>query len=329
MTDIWVYVETDPQGAALDGSLALVAHLAGQAGDAAVVGVVVAADPGPAAAAAGAAGASRVLAVAGPEHGAPSAQGLTHVLAQLAGERAPAAVLALATTTGAGFLPRLAARLDAGFVADATAVTVGDGARLTLRKSALGGAYVTSCDVPEGLQLVTVRPGALPRATGAGGGAAEVETVAVPLDGVAVGTELLDVETDAAQGDLPLEAAAVVVSGGRAMGNAENFALLRDLADAFGPTAAVGASRPAAEAGWVPASQEIGISGKTVSPELYVAAGISGASQHLAGMRDSRVIVAVNRDADAPIFKLADYGVVGDLFEVLPALAAAVRAHRG
>lgn len=327
MTETWIYVETDPQGTPLDGSLALVSHLAAQAGTE-VVAVVAAADPAAAARSAAEHGAARVLSVAGAGLAAPDAVVLTHVLAELVGQRPPAALLAIATTTGAGVLPRLSARLDAGYVADATGVAVGEGGRLTMTKSALGGAYVTTCDIPAGLQLVTVRPGALPRPTpGAGGGA--VEAVDVPLDGVAPGIEVLGVDPVAAEGELPLESASVVVAGGRGLGAAESFALLRDLADAFGPTAAVGASRPAAEAGWVGAHQEIGISGTTVSPELYVAAGISGAAQHLAGMRDSRVIVAVNKDADAPIFAIADYGIVGDLFEVLPALAAAVRAHRG
>lgn len=325
MTEIWVLIETGPQGEALDGSLALTAYLAGQ-GDAPVVGVVAAADPAAAAQAAAEHGAARVLTVTLPGQ-VPTAEALTGVLAELVDREAPAAVLAMATTTGAGVLPRLAARLDAGYVADATAVTVGDAGRLTMRKSALGGAYVTECEVPEGLQLVTVRSGVLPRPTpGAGGAPVEAVEVAV-LQGV--GAEVLGVEPIATEGELPLESAAIVVSGGRGLGAGEHFALLRDLAEAFGPTAAVGASRPAAEAGWVGSHQEIGISGATVSPELYVAAGISGASQHLAGMRDSRVIVAVNKDPDAPIFRNADFGVVGDLFEVVPAIAAAVRAHRG
>lgn len=327
-TDIWVVVDSR-DGIASDASLAIVteaATLAASCGGA-VVAVVVAPDGAPVAAQAGEHGASTVRVVQGEAYAQYSTQAWTAALAGLVRTHEPAAVLFAGTAIGADLAPRLAARLGIGLVSDATALSVAADGRITFTKNTLGGNLLTECVVAATPQIGTVRTGLYKK--GAPTGATPqvvVEDVPAPAQG---GTQVLSFTPDSSDGEIALEDADVVISGGRAMGGAEGFDALRALAAAFGPGTAVGASRPAADAGWLPTSQEIGISGKTVSPDLYVACGISGASQHLAGMSGSKLVVAINSDPQAPIFEVADLGVVGDLFEIVPALADAVARHRG
>jgi len=219
-------------------------------------------------------------------------------------------VLAPATTFGKNFMPRVAAALDVGQVSDISAVKSPD----TFVRPIYAGNALATVQSKDPIKVVTVRSTGF-EAVPATGGTATIATIAAAADtglSTLVGRELTKSERP------ELTAARVIVSGGRGMGSGENFKLLEPLADKL--NAAMGASRAAVDAGFVPNDWQVGQTGKIVAPELYIAVGISGAIQHLAGMKDSRVIVAINKDEEAPIFQVADYGIVGDLFKVVPEL---------
>ncbi|MEO8598211.1 MAG: FAD-binding protein [bacterium] len=220
-------------------------------------------------------------------------------------------ILAPATAYGKNILPRVAAKLDVAQISEITRVDTPD----TFERPIYAGnaiAYVQSSDP---IKVITVRSTGFDAA--AAGGSAVVENIAAVAD---CGTSAF-IGREVAKSDRPeLTAAKVIVSGGRGMGSGDNFKILEPLADKLG--AAMGASRAAVDAGYVPNDWQVGQTGKIVAPQLYIAVGISGAIQHLAGMKDSKVIVAINKDAEAPIFSVADYGIVGDLFDVVPALVA-------
>ncbi len=242
-------------------------------------------------------------------------------LATVAGQASPAAVLVAATSEGKEVSGRLAARLGSGWLVDAVGVN-SDG---TVDQSIFGGAFSVKSKATRGVPVVSVRPGSV-EAEQAEGAAAE-ETVALPAADPAKSARVTGVEP-VVGGDRPeLTEASIVVSGGRGVGSAEKFETVEKLADALG--AAVGASRAAVDSGYYPAQFQVGQTGKTVSPQLYVALGISGAIQHRAGMQTSKTIVAVNKDPEAPIFEIADFGVVGDLFDVAPQLTDEVTKRKG
>ena len=256
-------------------------------------------------------GASRVLAVADPAMVEYLVAPKAEALAQVAGPLAPAAVLLTSTAEGKEIAARLAVKLGCGLITDAVDVHP-DG---STTQSVFAGSYTVQSAVTHGAPIITVKPNALtpePAPT-----TAALEQVTVTVSDAARTARIVRVEPKQATGRPELTEAAVVVSGGRGTGG--DFAPVEQLADSLG--AAVGASRAAVDSGWYPHAYQVGQTGKTVSPQLYIAAGISGAIQHRAGMQTSKAIVAVNKDAEAPIFALADLGVVGDLHAVLPAVA--------
>ncbi|MEU7628850.1 electron transfer flavoprotein subunit alpha/FixB family protein [Nocardia sp. NPDC049220] len=242
------------------------------------------------------------------------------VLAGLTESASPAAVIVAATAEGKEVSGRLAARIGSGLLIDVIDVK-SDGSAV---HSIFGGAFTVDAKATGDVPVISVRPGAIDASAQAGAG--EKVTVEVPAqeDGV---VKVVSREPVVA-GDRPeLTEAAIVVSGGRGVGSADNFAVVEALADSLG--AAVGASRAAVDSGYYPGQFQVGQTGKTVSPQLYIALGISGAIQHRAGMQTSKTIVAVNKDEEAPIFEIADYGIVGDLFKVAPQLTDAVKVHKG
>ena len=244
-------------------------------------------------------------------------------LEQLARRTEPAAVLISSSADGKEVAGRLAVKLGSGLVTDAVDVTAGeDGAPVTTQ-SVFAGSYSVTARVTRGIPVITVKPNAATPEQAAGAG--EVVEFAPEISEAARSALILASQPRKASGRPELTEAAIVVSGGRGTGG--DFAPIEGLADALG--AAVGASRAAVDAGWKPHSFQVGQTGKTVSPQLYLAGGISGAIQHRAGMQTSKTIVAVNKDADAPIFELVDFGVVGDLHTVLPAATEQIRARRG
>ena len=232
-------------------------------------------------------------------------------------------VVASASQQGRDLAPRVAAKLGAPFASDVIAVEL-QGDTLVARKPAYAGKVIATLNVTGSPSVVTLRPGQVHAAENAKAGRVEAAQPAVdPSTSRVVVKELVQ----QSRGRPDLGEAPVIVAGGRGLKAAEHFKLVEELADAFG-NAAVGATRAVTDEGWRPHSDQIGQTGRSVSPELYVAVGISGAIQHLAGMRTSKTIVAINKDKEAPIFKVADYGIVGDVFEIVPALTQAVREAR-
>jgi electron transfer flavoprotein alpha subunit len=242
------------------------------------------------------------------------------VLASLVESNSPAAVLLAANADGKEIAGRLAARLGSGLLVDVVEVKEGNKAI----HSIFGGAFTVEAQANGDTPVITVRAGAVDAEPQAGAG----EQVTVEVPAPAENATKITSREPAVAGDRPeLTEATIVVSGGRGVGSAENFNVVEALADSLG--AAVGASRAAVDSGYYPGQFQVGQTGKTVSPQLYIALGISGAIQHRAGMQTSKTIVAVNKDEEAPIFEIADYGVVGDLFKVAPQLTDAVKARKG
>ncbi|OBG27600.1 electron transfer flavoprotein subunit alpha/FixB family protein [Mycobacterium sp. 852002-51057_SCH5723018] len=242
------------------------------------------------------------------------------VLASLAESNSPAAVLLAASADGKEIAGRLAARIGSGLLVDIVEVKEGNKGV----HSIFGGAFTVEAQANGDTPVMTVRAGAVDAEPQAAAG----EQVTVEVPAPAENATKITAREPAVAGDRPeLTEATIVVSGGRGVGSAENFNVVEALADSLG--AAVGASRAAVDSGYYPGQFQVGQTGKTVSPQLYIALGISGAIQHRAGMQTSKTIVAVNKDEEAPIFEIADYGVVGDLFKVAPQLTEAIKARKG
>jgi electron transfer flavoprotein alpha subunit len=257
-------------------------------------------------------GISHVLCIDGPGFKYPLAEIVAPLLAQWASGYSH--VLVAATTTGKNIAPRAAALLDIQPVSDVIAIID----PVTFKRPIYAGSAIATIASDEPIQLLTIRTSAFD-AVDTRGGAAPIQDLPVPVPH-STSRFLEDVLNESERPELT--AARIVISGGRGMKSAENFALLYALADKLG--AAVGASRAAVDAGFVPNDMQVGQTGKIVAPELYIAVGISGAVQHLAGMKESKVIVAINKDPDAPIFQVADYGLVADLFDALPELTTSI-----
>ncbi len=282
-----------------------------------VIGVCAAAsDPG--LASLGAFGVDRVLLATHEGFALYEGAGYAAAMVAAAEKTQPAVILFPASAMGKDLAARVAARLGAGLAADCTALAVESG-RLIATRPVYAGKALQKVAFPKSPALVSLRPKVFAPVENAGR-AGTVESLAV---NVAPARARVVRVTASAAGKVDLTESEIIVSGGRGLKGPENFNLIEGLAEALGAT--VGASRAVVDAGWRPHSDQVGQTGKTVSPKLYVAVGISGAIQHLAGMSSSRCIVAINKDPDAPIFKVADYGLVGDLFEVVPALTDAVR----
>ncbi|HVX71035.1 MAG TPA: electron transfer flavoprotein subunit alpha/FixB family protein [Mycobacteriales bacterium] len=243
------------------------------------------------------------------------------VLAQIVGSASPAAVLIPSSPEGKEIAARLAVKLDSGIITDAVGVSDG----FVCDQSIFGGGYTVKSQVSKGTPVITVRPNSTPPEPSP---ATPVEEqVAVSLSDAAKKAKVLERVSEKKGGRPELTEAEIVVSGGRGLGSGEHFALIEKFADSLG--AAVGASRAATDAGWYPHQNQVGQTGKTVSPQLYIAVGISGAIQHRAGMQTSKTIVAINKDPEAPIFELVDFGVVGDLFDVVPQVTEQIEARKG
>jgi electron transfer flavoprotein alpha subunit len=245
------------------------------------------------------------------------------VLAALVATAAPSAVLISSSPEGKEIAARLAIKTGSGLITDAVDVQPGEGGAVRTTQSVFAGGFTVQATVTKGTPIVTVKPNsAAPQEVD---GAAVEQVVAPSISEGAKSAKITDRQPKAASGRPELTEAAIVVSGGR--GTAGDFSKVEEFADSLG--AAVGASRAAVDAGWYPHANQVGQTGKQVSPQLYVAAGISGAIQHRAGMQTSKMIIAINKDEEAPIFELVDFGVVGDLFTVLPQATKAVQASKG
>jgi electron transfer flavoprotein alpha subunit len=258
------------------------------------------------------AGVAKVLLADASAYEHALAENVSLLIAQIGSEYGH--ILATATSNAKNIMPRAAALLDSQAISDISAVIDGD----TFKRPIYAGNVIATVKSSDAIKVITVRGTAFDAASSEGG-SASIDTLMEAHDA----EKSSFTSEEVAKSDRPeLTAADVVISGGRGMGNGENFGLLNGIADKLG--AAIGASRAAVDAGFVPNDMQVGQTGKIVAPDLYIAVGISGAIQHLAGMKDSKVIVAINKDEEAPIFSVADYGLVADLFDALPELEAAL-----
>ncbi len=316
MAGILVFVE-QRGGEVRKASLQAVSEAKRQGGP--VSAVLPGSGVGDAAAGLGAWGADTIYVADDAKLGFYSAEGYAEAVVKAVEQEQPSALFFAGTAMGRDLAPRVAARLGVGAIADAVGLTR-DGDAFSVRRPVYSGkAFATANTGGKTPQVISLRPNVFAAEEVAGAG------VVVAVDGLSLSIRALVKELiEAEGGELDVAEADIIVSGGRGIKGPENFALIKSLADALG--GAVGASRAAVDAGWIEHSHQVGQTGKVVSPSLYIACGISGAIQHLAGMSSSKVIVAINKDPDAPIFKIADYGVVGDLFDVIPPMVEAIKA---
>ena len=287
------------------------------------IGLVIGHNVREAAAQLGGHGVETVVAIDGPSVASYSTTAYAKLVARIAKEKGVEVLFLPASTLGKDLATRVAVKLGAGVAADCTGLKV-EGGELIATRPVYAGKAVVDVKVLTPVKIFTLRPNVFTSGTGSGT-QARVEVLTADLDGSDFGARVID--TQVASGRPDVTEADIIVSGGRGLKAPENFHLVEELADALG--GGVGASRAVVDAGWRPHDEQVGQTGKTVSPSLYVACGISGAVQHLAGMSSAKVIVAINKDEDAPIFQIADYGIVGDALEVLPAFTREVKKLLG
>jgi len=321
MAEVLVLVELNPDGQGVRKTTLEALTAARALGE---PSAVVAGGPGAAAGAQDALaeyGAQKVYVAESPDIEGFLVAPKAEVLAKLVAEKSPAAVVIPSSPEGKEVAARLAVKTDSGFLTDVTEIT-GDG---TATQVAFAGQVIVHSKVTTGTPIYTLRGNSVTPEPASG--AAAEETVDVTLSDAAKAVTVLDRVVEQKSSRPELTEASIVVSGGRGVASAENFSLIEGLADSLG--AAVGASRAAVDSGFYPHTFQVGQTGKTVSPNLYIAVGISGAIQHRAGMQTSKTIVAINKDPEAPIFELADFGVVGDLFQVVPQATELINARKG
>ena len=327
--DLWVYVETKEDGSAKNVGLELLSpgrDLADKQGGR-LVAIVIGSGVEQAVSDASAHGADQVIVVDSPEFKDYTTDAYTAAMYYLIDKYGPTTLLIGATPDGRDMGPRLACRIKTGLTADCTGLDIDpESGNVAWTRPAFGGNLMATILCPDHRpQIGTVRPGVFKKSA-PGDANAEVVREEFHVAPEQIRTELLEVIREAAGELVDLEGADIIVSGGRGVGGPEGFAPVKALADVLGGV--VGASRAAVDSGWIAHSHQVGQTGKTVGPKLYIACGISGAIQHLAGMSGSDCIVAINKDPDAPIFDVADYGVVGNLFEVLPVLTEEIKKAR-
>ncbi len=324
--DLWVYVETKEDGSAKSVGLELLhpgRDLADKQGGR-LVAIVIGSGVEQAVSDAAAHGADQVVVVEGPEYKDYTTDAYTAAMYHLIEKYGPTTLLIGATPDGRDMGPRLACRIKTGLTADCTGLDIDpESGNVAWTRPAFGGNLMATILCPDHRpQIGTVRPGVFKKSAPVEA-KAEIIREEFHVAPEQIRTELLEVIREAAGELVDLEGADIIVSGGRGVGGPEGFAPVKALADVLGAT--VGASRAAVDSGWISHAHQVGQTGKTVAPKLYIACGISGAIQHLAGMSGSDCIVAINKDPDAPIFDVADYGIVGNLFEVLPVLTEEIR----
>jgi electron transfer flavoprotein alpha subunit len=324
--NLWVFIETD-EGVAKNVGYELLnpgRTLADKLGEK-LVAVVMGKNVEAVAKNAIAYGADQVILVEGDEYDTYNTDGATYAMCALIEKYAPSIVLYGATNNGRDLGPRVACKLETGLTADCTALDIDEETGLLMStRPTFGGNLMATIACPDHRpQMSTVRPGVFKKPALDESRTGEIITEELHLDPAQQRVKLVERIKEVAQA-VNLEEAEIIVAGGRGLKEKENFKLVEELAQVLGGT--VGASRAAVDADWIPHAHQVGQTGKTVAPKLYIAIGISGAIQHLAGMSGSKTVIAINKDADAPIFGVADYGIVGDLFEVVPAMIEEIKA---
>ena len=327
--DLWVFVETNEDGTAKNVGIELLTPgklMAGKQGGA-LVAVVIGSGVDAAVQTASEHGADKVIVVDGPEYKHYTTDAYAIALCTLLEKYAPTSMLIGATNNGRDLGPRVSCRLHTGLTADCTALDIDEETgNVAWTRPAFGGNLMATILCPNHRpQIGTVRPGVFKKGD-VGVANAEIVKEDIHVADDQIRTQVIELIKEMGGENVDLEGAEIIVAGGRGVGGPEGFDTIKALADALGAT--VGASRAAVDAGWITHSHQVGQTGKVVRPKLYIACGISGAIQHLAGMSDSDCIVAINKDPDAPIFDVADYGVVGNLFEVIPVLVEEIKRAR-
>ena len=328
--ELWVFVETNEDGTAKNVGIELLnpgkMMAAKQGGQ--LVAVVIGSGVDAAVKAAAEHDADKVIVVDGPEYENFTTDAYANAMYHLVEKYGPTSMMIGATNNGRDLGPRVSCRLNTGLTADCTALDIDEeSGNVAWTRPAFGGNLMATILCPDHRpQIGTVRPGVFKKSE-ATDAKAEIIKEDIHVDAKDIRTQVLELIQEMGGEKVDLEGAEIIVSGGRGVGGPEGFAPIKALAEVLGAT--VGASRAAVDSGWISHAHQVGQTGKTVGPKLYIACGISGAIQHLAGMSGSDVIVAINKDPDAPIFDVADYGVVGNLFEVLPILTEEIKKARG